>query len=133
MDVALHTNAPELLELRSIMRFSDNSGFVCKLAVHSRGFSAKHDFYFDQRGLRAFVDDLANMDRTLAGTAELRTPYEDNRISFEVMPTGAVRVSGELHEYTVDHQSFAFQFKTDQTCLKSFAQQLSIALALPAP
>jgi hypothetical protein len=126
LDVVLYTNAAELLDLRSLVRFSDGSGFVSKLAVHCRGFSAEHDFFFDRTGLKAFVAALTSMDRTLGGKAELRTPYEDNRISFEVTATGSVLVSGELHEYSEFPQRFAFSFRTDQ-----HASRASLSSFLP--
>ena len=132
MNVVLDTNAPEVLELRSLRRFRDDSGFVCRLAVRSRAFSAEHDFYFDRPGLQAFVKNLTAMDHDLTGRAELRTPYEDDRIALEVVPTGSVLVSGELFEHSEHSQKLVFSFRTDQTCLGAFARQLSLALDMPA-
>ena len=132
MNVVLQTNAPETLELRSLRRFSDDSGFVCRLIVHSGYFSAEHDFYFGRPGLQAFITNLTAMDRDLKGKAELRTPYEDDRVIFEVTPLGSVLVSGELHEYSAHPQSLTFSFTTDQTCLGGFVRQLASALEMPA-
>ena len=132
MDVVLVTNAPEKLVLSSIRRFNDESGFVCRLGVDSRGFSVARNFYFDRAGLETFLAGLSEMDRVLSGRAELRTPYEDDRITFEALRTGAIVVAGEIHDHSEFAQHLAFSFRTDQTCLKPFLRQLAEVLSMPA-
>ena len=101
---------------------------MCRLTVRSRAFSAEQDFYFDRSGVEAFVASLTVMDNDLKGKAELRTPYEDDRINFEVTSTGSVFVSGALHEHSEHSQRLQFAFRTDQTCLSSFVQQFTHVL-----
>jgi hypothetical protein len=67
------------------------------------------------------------MDRTLAGSAELRTPYEDDFIRLELGPRGSVSITGESRECSELDQRLCFGFTTDQTALGPFARDLKAA------
>jgi hypothetical protein len=132
LNVVVNTNAPDTVEFRSIRKFSDGSGFSCVLKVASRGFAAERDFYFDQAGLERLVSGVSAMNRDLRGCAEIRTPYEDDKLSLELLPNGSVIVSGELHEHSDLPQKLQFSFKTDQTCLESLVRDLGSVLEMPS-
>ena len=89
-------------------------------------------FFFDEAGLIDFLSALDSMDRTLAGFAELRTPYEDDFILLDLGPRGSVFVSGESHEYSDLGQLLRFGFTTDQTALGPFVRDLKAASGLVA-
>src|SRR4051794_14092142 len=111
MDVVLLTPTTDLvLALRDITRFADGSGYVAKLQVRSGGFMLDRSFYFDEVGLVDFLSAIDSMDRTLAGSAELRTPYEDDFIRLELGPRGSVSVTGESREYSDLDQRLRFGF-----------------------
>ena len=75
MDVILQTHTTDpMLALRDITRFADGSGYVGKLQVRSGGFMLDRPFYFDEASFIDFLSAIDAMDRTLAGSAELRTP-----------------------------------------------------------
>ena len=128
MDVVLQTHTINpLLALRDITRFGDNSGYVAKLEVRSGGFMLDRPFYFDEAGLIAFLTSIDSMDRSLAGSAELRTPHEDDFIHLELSPRGTLYVTGESREYSELTQRLCFGFTTDQTALGPFVRDLKTA------
>ena len=74
MDVVLQTNAADPRPgLFDIAVLPAGSGLVAKLRVCSSGLMLDRCFYFDEGGLADFVKAIAEMDRILAGSAELRT------------------------------------------------------------
>ena len=128
MDVILQTHTTDpMLALRDITRFADGSGYVGKLQVRSGGFMLDRPFYFDEASFIDFLSAIDAMDRTLAGSAELRTPYEDDFIRLELSPLGSVSVTGESREYSNLDQRLRFGFTTDQTTLGPFARDLKAA------
>lgn len=125
MDVVLRTQTPDLLlALRDITGFADGSGYVAKLQVRSGGFVLDRPFYFDEAGLADFLSAVDAMDRTLAGSAELRTPGEEDFLRLELGPRGSVSVTGESWEYSELGQRLRFGFTTDQTALRPFFRDL---------
>jgi hypothetical protein len=133
MDVVLQTHTTDpMLGLLDVTRFVDGSGYVATLRVCSRGFMLLRPFYFNEGGLFDFVGALGSMDRTLAGVAELRTPYEDDFIRLEVGSHGWVAVTGEVREYGGFDQRLRFGFDTDQTVLRPLVRDLEAVLGLSA-
>src|SRR5262249_45948747 len=118
------------LNLVGIMRFADGSGYMATLRVRSRGFLLDRAFFFDEPGLTDFVKVLGAMVRCLSGTAELRTPYEDDYIQLALGTRGEVAVAGEVHEYSPFDQLLRFGFDTDQTVLGPLARDLEAILRL---
>jgi hypothetical protein len=130
MDLILRTNSDDpALALRNVERFADDSGFCAELVVRSRGYAARQLFHFDRSGLQAFVRALEQMDSTLKGAATLQTPYENHFMRLEVDKLGHVCVAGELRDYEAS-QHLKFCFRTDQTCLAPFAEELPHCLHL---
>jgi len=92
MDIVLQTNATDpALVLRDCHRL-DAHAFECSLCVRSSGFVAERQFWFEEPEFSEFRRQLAEMDKSLKGTAELRTRYEENGFRLEVQST-ALRAS----------------------------------------
>ncbi|HKJ32815.1 MAG TPA: hypothetical protein VKA34_13355 [Balneolales bacterium] len=118
----LHTNSQDqFLELSGFELFEKGS-FSCKLKIRSRGFGIEKTEYFDN--ISDFIDQIETMNTTLTGQAIIRENYHDHYIKFEITKTGHVIVSGHLFEYSQHKQELLFEFKTDQTCLEPFIQDL---------
>lgn len=133
MDVVLQTHTTDpMLALRDITRFAGASSYVARLQVRSGGFMLDRPFYFDEVGLVDFLSAVDSMDRTLTGSAELRTPYEGDFIHLELGPRGSVSVTGESREYSDLEQRLRFGFATDQTALMPFARDLRAASSCDA-
>jgi hypothetical protein len=134
MDVVLQTNTADLyLGLLGVRRFADGSGFSCELVVRSHGFAGGVEFCPEVARLKEFAAAVAQMDRTLSGTARLHPDYEDGYIELEVTRTGAVIVRGELVDYReAGTHRLQFAFRTDQTCLRPLATDLVACLNMAA-
>lgn len=133
MDVLLATNATDpALALRNCRRL-DVRAFACELYVRSNGFVAERQFWFEEPDFSQFRTQLAEMDRSLKGAAELRTRYEENGFRLEVLATGAITVSGTLREYGAMEQRLDFAFITDQTVLAPFVRDLAQLSSLQPP
>lgn len=130
------TNIKKTVELATneedqILRFSEfkvfgNGSFKCNVVLKSRCFSYGGDVYFDN-GLD-FLDAMEQMADELKGEAELKEDYHDHFIKFTMSSLGHVIVSGAFVEYSEHSQNMAFEFKTDQTCLKPFINNLKGAI-----
>lgn len=133
MDVILATNAADqALVLRNCRRL-DAQAFACELYVRSRGFVAEQQFWFEEPELAEFRTQLAKMEKSLEGAAELRTRYEENGFRLEVHPAGRITVSGTLREYGATEQRLDFGFTTDQTVLAPFVRDLTQLSLLQPP
>ncbi|HEY0931937.1 MAG TPA: hypothetical protein VGE27_18625 [Gemmatimonas sp.] len=125
MDIVLHTHVDDpVLALRNCRRL-DATTFECELYVRSSGFICERTFWFEEPEFGTFREQLAAMDSTLMGAAELRTRHEENGFRLEVSPTGTVGVTGMLREYGAMNQILRFGFNTDQTVLAPFIQDLT--------
>jgi hypothetical protein len=112
MDIVLQTNATDpALVLRDCHRL-DAHAFECSLCVRSSGFVAERQFWFQEPEFSEFRRQLAEMDKSLKCTAELRTRYEENGFRLEVHGNGAVRVSGTLREYGARARRVAAQLNS---------------------
>lgn len=125
MDIILHTNNDsQRLEFRNPEKFSDGSGYRVILFVNSRGFAVERPFIFEQTPFDHFVKGLKKMDKTLEGSSQLKPQYMPDFIEFKLDTTGHLFVKGEINEYSFEAQSLKFEFKTDQTCLNHFINDL---------
>ena len=85
----------EFVELSSIERFGDGSGFCAQLRVGAGEFSCTgRPFYFDDLG--SFIADLRRGYDKLTGSAELRCRYEHEYIKLEFTSRGHVIASGTI-------------------------------------
>lgn len=125
--IVLATNSSDpALELRSVERFADGSGFSSEMFVCCHGFSATRRFYFSERSFRAALKALRRMDDQLQGEARLDEDYEhDQFLQFAVDSRGHVTVSGQLVLLDGRTNRISFMFDTDQTCLAPLVSSLS--------
>jgi hypothetical protein len=133
MDVVLRTNAEDPAFVLCNCRRVDSRTYQCKLYVRSSGFIAERQFWFEEPEFGTFLASVAEMDRTLEGSAELRTRYEENGFRLDLAPRGTVTVSGTLREYGATEQVVHFAFTTDQTVLGPFARDLTQLSLLEPP
>jgi hypothetical protein len=133
MDIVLRTNAEDpAFALRNCRRL-DSRTYECELYVRSSGFIAERQFWFEEPEVGTFLASVAEMDRTLEGSAELRTRYEENGFRLELGPRGTITVSGTLREYGAMEQVLRFAFTTDQTVLGPLARDLAQLALLEPP
>ena len=125
--IVLATNSSDpALELRSVERYPDGSGFSSEMFVCCHGFSALRRFYFSERSFRAALKALRRMVEQLQGEARLDEDYEhDQFIQFTVDSRGHVTVSGQLVLLDGRTNRLSFTFDTDQTCLASLVRSLN--------
>lgn len=121
--VELNTNDDRLILKLSNFELLGNS-FKCCVFISSRGFGYNGSVYFDNA--EKFLSDLDVMNSTMSGTAELKEDYKDHFLKFEVNDLGHVIVSACFVEYSEHSQNLAIEFKTDQTCLSSFLEELKL-------
>jgi hypothetical protein len=123
IDVILRTNSDNpSLTLRSCHRLG--SDFGCLLSLRSGPFSADVDFYFEGHALLQFVDDMRGIDTSLRGKARLKLDFEDPFLELEGDGRGHVHVRGLLVQTGDVSQRMEFHFRTDQTCLRPFIDDL---------
>jgi hypothetical protein len=123
-----HTNNP-FLAFRGLERFLDGSGYSSQIVIRSGWLSVDYKFYFERPELQTFVGDLEQLDRTLMGQARLKPKWEEYFLDFQGMGSGAIKVSGDLIEYSQWQQRVTFAFRTDQTVLRPFILSLKEALS----
>ncbi len=99
----------------------------CYIVMNSRGFSFEGAVYFDNA--HKFIEELEVMNSELKGATELKEDYKDHYLRLELNELGHLIVSASFVEYSEHSQSLDLEFKTDQTCLPSFIEELKIALA----
>jgi hypothetical protein len=133
MDIVLRTNTEDpSLVFRNVQRFANGSGTCASIAVRSRGWAGEQLVCFAPGQLEEFAHEVEAMDRSLRGSAHLRSGHEDHWLELAVGSTGAVWVSGELFEYAEQEQRLQFGFRTDQTCLGPLASDLRACLKMAA-
>ena len=118
---ALDIGESEYLRLSHVERFADGSGYSSRISVRAGEFACHdHAFVFDD--LPGFVEQLRALQKTLAGSVELRTPYEQEFVSFRFDARGHVHVTGLLKEYP--GCSLHFELQADQTFVPPFIEGL---------
>lgn len=100
----------------------DIGSYSCLLVVHSRGYAYEGKYYYDN--LDKFIEKLEMLDLTLLGKAELKQDFGDEYLVIEGGTMGHVTVSGRLVENSGYPQCLEFAFRTDQTCLSAFVNEL---------
>jgi len=124
--VILKTNDEDKCLVFSQFEVFGGGVFKCRVNLKSRSFGYDGCAYFDNG--RIFIEALESMSVNLKGSAELKEDYNDHVLKFEVTNLGHVIVSGMFVEYSDHSQNMTFEFKTDQTCLLPFVQDLKIAI-----
>ena len=133
MDIVLQTHTNEqYLALLNVERFGDGSGFCSQLVVRSYGFAGRQRLCVEVEPFRDFAEAVERMDRDLEGTARLQSRYEPEHMELELTPAGSLWVRGELRGFVDEPQSLKFAFRTDQTCLRTFAENLRACFDLAA-
>src|SRR5262245_22065740 len=121
--IALQVSEDEFLEITSIERFSDRSGYSSQLSVGSGRFSCtRHPFYFED--LEGFTKALAKAYERIGGKGRLAHRYERDIIEIEVLRAGQVTVIGFIVEGGPPHQELRFGFGCDQTFLPELLRSL---------
>lgn len=124
MNIYLQTNTQsKRLEFHNVEK--TGSDFQCLLIIESSGFCAARSFYFGEFYLKAFLQNLIEMDKTFEGKAVLQHEFETDQISLICEKTGHIAVSGSLFDHSEYSQTLTFCFQTDQTILKSLIQDFS--------
>lgn len=125
----LKTNKDDaVFRMTEIEKFRDRSGYKCQLLIHSGGFAYDGSFYFDEEHLLAAVEALRKMDTTLSGEAVLKGAWDEDHFKITVNEKGHVIVSGALFQHGDLPQALKFAFRTDQTVLKPFGEDLAALL-----
>ena len=121
-------DAAKLVRLSHVEKFGDGSGYRCELTVASNGFSCQRPFFFDDMAVGEAVPALRKMAATLFGKCIIKEQWEDDYLALEVDDMGHVLVSGEIFEHSEFSQRLKFAFRTDQTVLLPFANELQLLL-----
>ena len=114
----------EFLAFRSIERFKDGSGFRLDIELQAGPFSANYPFFVESYPVQQFLASLSALYESLSGEALLKPSYEPQFVRVRAGTGGHMVVSGELFVHSDQPQSLKFQFRTDQTCVGLFLQQL---------
>src|SRR4030095_6090196 len=132
--IVLRASPEDFIEIASIERLSDSSGYSSHLSVGSGRFScSRHPFYFDD--LDGFTKAIAGAYERVGGKARLAHNYQKDIIEVEVLKAGQGSVAGFVVEYGPPHQELRFAFGCDQTflpellrSLKQVARELEVKL-----
>ena len=114
----------EFLAFSSIEHFKDDSGYRLDVEIKSGPFSANYPFFIESFPVKQFLASLEALHESLAGEALLKPSYEPQFIRIRAGIGGHMFVSGELLVHSELPQSLKFQFRTEQTCVGLFRQQL---------
>jgi hypothetical protein len=115
-DVSLTTNrAGGALTFSHVERFEGEHGFSTLLLIESAPFVVQVPFCFETYPLRVFVEQLEEMDHTVAGSARLQMMWEKPHLEFRLDARGHVTVRGV---FLFTEQRLDFDFVTDQMCLR---------------
>ena len=121
--IVLRASPEEFIEITSIERFSDTSGYSSHLSVRSDRFScSRHPFYFEN--LDGFTKAIAGAYERVGGKARLAHNYEKDIIEIEVLKGGQVSVAGFIVEHGPPRQELRFAFGCDQTFLPELLRSL---------
>jgi hypothetical protein len=120
--IVLRAGPNQFLELSSVERFDDGSGYASRLSVGSLGLGrftcTGHPFYFSN--LDEFAKNIAKAYELVAGKARLAHIFEKDFIEVEVLRGGQVMVTGLVIECGPPQQEMRFAFGCDQTFLPDF-------------
>lgn len=97
-----------------------------EIIVCSRNFTGRIEYALDAVEFHLLLEGLQQMYDKFSGSADLQYYYEEEYIHFEINPYGQVLVSGLLINYREPLNSLKFGFYSDQSCLPSFIQALSL-------
>jgi hypothetical protein len=126
--IAFTISKTEFVELSSIERFEDGSGYVSIIRVGSGEFACSGR-KFSFAGLPRFLKDLKKGYQELRGRAELRTEYEEQFVRFEFTSRGHVVVTGLLRDYGGLDRKLQFGFEADQSFVPPFIASIERATA----
>jgi hypothetical protein len=131
VNVALETGSANATLALGEFRGSGQRVYAATLGVTSGSYRAHLRFNFDDAVFVAFVDALLQMDTELHGKARLRElGSQEPYLALEIIPTGAVVVSGVLLDWEHGVQRMEFHFDTVHAVLRPFAEGLAKARAL---
>ncbi len=117
--ICLKVNPEHFIQLSSVEKFDDGSGYTSRLNVGSGRFScSEHPFYFDD--LKLFSEDISDAYKKVQGKARLGHMFEKDFIEITVLDNGHVTVGGIIIQYGPQHQELRFSFECDQTFLPEF-------------
>lgn len=128
--IELATNdAEKLLVLEEIERFSDGSGYVAHLHVHSTWLTFTHRFSFHEIPLTDAISNLTKMAKGEPAAAKLTGLWEGDFVQLELNNLGHLYVTGEIgYEGGPDFQHVSFSFRTDQTVILPLLRDLTALL-----
>ena len=123
IELQTHDRA-KVIQLVSVQKFTDGSGYRCDLHVCSGGFSCDRPFYFDDVALADALGSIQRMMSGMAGHAIIKGEWETDFLRLESNEMGHVVVSGEITEHSEYQQCLVFSFRTDQTILGPLNDEL---------
>ena len=121
--IRLRISDKDFIEISSVQKFSDGSGYTSRLAVGSWPFSCA-DHHFDFDNLPRFTKDITKAYDRVGGKARLSHTYEKDFVEIEVLGGGHVAVSGYVIRYGPPIQELRFSFACDQTFLPELLRSL---------
>jgi hypothetical protein len=122
--IILRVSPQDFIEISSIKKFDDGSGFNSRLSIGSGRFSCSgHPFYFND--LTGFTKNITQAYDRVLGKARLANTYEKDYVEIEVLVGGHVKVTGFIKVYEPDRQELRFCFMCDQTFLPELLRSLN--------
>ncbi|MEP7000054.1 MAG: hypothetical protein ABI969_06230 [bacterium] len=133
LDLALSTNTPTAtLELRQAQRLGRPDCIAAFLVVRSGAFAAALPFVFTRDALMTFAESLDRIGPHVNGSASLVAHDGNDVVRFEAIPSGQLRIAGDLHETEGPGQHLQFNFPADWDGLPLFANGLQQLIAATA-
>jgi hypothetical protein len=114
----------EFLAIESMKRYGDGSGYKLDLELQSGPFAARYPLFVEEHPFQTFLASLSSLYQSLSGEATLGPEHEPQFILVKGGTGGQMFVSGELIEHSGHSQLLKFHFRTDQTCVGQFLEQL---------
>ena len=121
--ITLHVSQQDFIEISSVQKFGDGSGYTSRLAVGSWPFSCA-DHHLDFDNLPRFTKDITKAYERIGGKARLSHTYEKDFVEIEVLGSGHVAVTGSVIQYGPPIQELRFSFACDQTFLPELLRSL---------
>ncbi len=110
-----------------LVNFTTNrDGVLFEIIVCSRNFTGRIEYALEAVEFHSLLEGLQQMYDKFSGSADLQFHMEEEFIHLELNPYGQVLVSGLLIDYREPSNSLKFGFYSDQSCLPSFIQALSL-------
>jgi hypothetical protein len=104
----------------------DRNGVSFEIIISSRNFTGRTVYALEAVEFHSLLDELQHMYDKLSGSADLRLHMEEEHVHFEINSSGQVLVSGLLIHYKEPSHRLKFGFYSDQSCLPSLIEALSI-------